>query len=346
MKGPLTRWAAPLLLAALALAALPAMAAGAVVKKEAGAAGERGWIGVELQDLDDDVAEAMDIEVDEGALITGVVDGSPADKAGLADGDVVVRFDGEPVRDTRDLRRLVRAAKPGDKSTMVIVSNGKEKNVTVIVGSAADAPKVARGLDRLLLRREDGGDEPEVWSRETDKLMRRYHAPRAYLGVSILDLSEQLGDYFGASGGKGALVEKVESDSPAEKAGLRAGDVIIAMDGQRIKSYEDVTEFLADADPGDTARVTVLRDRQETTFEVTLGEPEETRSFQLLRRGKQLPLQWHALPEGGGDVRVYKFKNGDALGLSTGELDELREEMKELQRELKELREEVRRESR
>lgn len=346
MKGPLTRWAVPLLLAALALAALPAMAAGAVVKKEAAAAGERGWLGVELQDLDDDVAETMDLDVAEGALITGVVDGSPADKAGLADGDVVVRFDGERVRDTRDLRRLVRAAEPGDKATVVIVSNGKEKDVTVIVGSAADAPKVARGLDRLLLRNEGGGDAPEVWSLETDKLMRRYHAPRAYLGVSLLDLSEQLGEYFGAGEGKGALVEKVESDSPAEKAGLRAGDVIIAMDGKRIKSYEDVTEFLADADPGDAARVTVLRDRQETTLEVTLGEPEDTQPFQILRRGKQLPLQWHALPEGDGDVRVYKFKDGGVPGLSTGELDELREEMKQLQSELKELREEVRRESR
>lgn len=346
MKGPLSRWAAPLLLAALALAALPAMAAGAVVKKEAAPVGERGWLGVELQDLDDDVAEAMDIEVDEGALITGVVDGSPADKAGLADGDVVVRFDGERVRDTRDLRRLVRAAKPGDKATLVIVSNGKEKNVTVIVGSAADAPKVARGLDRLLLRDESGNDTPEAWSLEADKLLRRYHAPRAYLGVSILDLSEQLGEYFGASKGKGALIEKVESDSPAEKAGLRAGDVIIAMDGKRIKSYEDVTEFLADAKPGDAARVTVLRDRQETTLEVTLGEPDDTRTFQILRRGKRLPPQWHALPEDDGNVRVYRFKNGEALDLSTGELDELREEMKELQRELKELREEVRRESR
>lgn len=346
MKGPLSRWAAPLLLAALALAALPAMAAGAVVKKEAAPVGERGWLGVELQDLDDDVAEAMDIEVDEGALITGVVDGSPADKAGLADGDVVVRFDGERVRDTRDLRRLVRAAKPGDKATLVIVSNGKEKNVTVIVGSAADAPKVARGLDRLLLRDESGNDTPEAWSLEADKLLRRYHAPRAYLGVSILDLSEQLGEYFGASKGKGALIEKVESDSPAEKAGLRAGDVIIAMDGKRIKSYEDVTEFLADAKPGDAARVTVLRDRQETTLEVTLGEPDDARTFQILRRGKRLPPQWHALPEDDGNVRVYRFKNGEALDLSTGELDELREEMKELQRELKELREEVRRESR
>jgi serine protease Do len=321
------------------------------------------WLGVELQDVDAEMAKALDLRDGEGALVNRVVDDSPAAAAGLRDGDVIVSFDGQRVRDANELTSAVRDAKPGDRAPVVVIRDGGKKTIKVELGSrktpaAVFAPHLEalhKGLaDRMIHmhRGEDEGDgepSPMMWTMGDET--------HAFLGVQMGALTEQLGRYFGAPDGEGVLVNEVVDDSPAARAGIEAGDVILRANDRAINGPDDVRNALRKADPGDKLSVTVLRDHAERLFDVTLGDPPRDRQPRLLRRGFR---------EGGpGNVYIHKFsgsrEDDTAIGDEEagdgerkiiirrfapeaeqgGDTQALREELQELRAEVERLREEM-----
>jgi S1-C subfamily serine protease len=212
-----------------------------------------------------------------GVLIDEVRPGSPADKAGLARGDIVTEFDGERVRSARQFSRLVQETAPGRAVKAVTLRNGARRNVEITPGD--------RDRRAELSIHGDFGDYMRDFGRDLGRLGDRlppfnfnfdFDVPVAgrRLGVAVEELTSQLAGYFGAN--DGVLVTSVAEGSAAARAGLKAGDVITSIDGQSVHSRQDLLRGLRDAPDNDEVTIGIVRDKRESTVKVILEPPRRT----------------------------------------------------------------------
>lgn len=200
-----------------------------------------------------------------GARVAGVVGGSPAERAGIAEGDVVVEFDGEAVRSALQLTRLVRETPAGRPVDVVVERDGTRRPLKVTLDERR-GPGVPGRMFTLPVEPPVAGPPlpsvpglPSFGSLLPD-------GPR--LGIRTQDVEGQLAEYFGVGGGRGVLVTSVDEGSPAARAGLRAGDVITALGGQEIRDTTHLRRELAEA--GDAARLSLVRDRKPMELDVSI----------------------------------------------------------------------------
>ena len=249
--------------AALVMAAQPAAAQDSrVVVRSVGAAS----IGVTIRDVTGEDAVKAKMAQPSGVFVESVVEGSPAAKAGLQAGDVVVDFDGERVRSAGHFTRLVQESVPNRQVTAAIVRGTSKQTVTVVPQSGGnfnvlpnDARRRLQGLERQLPR--------DLNLRLDDAFRNRTTATGRTLGVTVSPLSDQLAEYFGVK--QGVLVSAVTSGSAAAAAGIRAGDVITAVNGQSVSTSADITRALRE-NSGDSAEIAVTRDRKPLSLKATL----------------------------------------------------------------------------
>ena len=207
-----------------------------------------GWLGVVLSDKEGEGVDVIDVK-----------EGSPAEKAGLKDGDRILEMDGTKIDRSRDIRRAMRDLEPGDTVQIRIRRKSQEKTLTATLGEAPPRPHAP--------------PVPPVWHEKyAPGAFSLQRFTRNYLGVRIQSMTEDLRAYFKAPRGRGMLVSRVEEDTPAAKAGLRAGDVIIAVGGKGISERSDITLALSDHEPGDRVAVKIVRDGSEKTVEVEIAE--------------------------------------------------------------------------
>ena len=291
------------------------------------------WLGVYTQTVDDDLIEAFNLPVKYGVIINKVVADSPADEAGLEEDDIIVEINGRKVRDSDDLVKLIQRNNPGDKISVALVTEDKkEKTIDITLGERKS------GSYRIWTSDDDDDfdlDDHQFYFFSDDS---KY----PYIGVSLTELSGQLGEYFGLKDDEGVLINEVEEESPAEKAGLKAGDVIVEVDGDAVEDTRDVQKIIRGMEVGDIAKVTVLRDRSRKTFDVEVAESDDTNSFGSTWNLNipDLPKMNIRIPRAKGlhqGVDVYDFDADDFKFDSK----EYKEEMKELQQELKELQKEL-----
>ena len=287
---------------------------------------KKGWLGVYIQDITGDLKEAMDLKSKRGVLIRDVVEDSPADEAGIKQEDVIIIFDGKKVRDSSHLTRLIRDSSPGEKVKLKILRDDKEKTITVILGKRPKDEFFYEYEFEPLLR-EGKRIKPYTYS------FCLFSGSR--IGVKVQDLTEQLGDYFGVEDGEGALITEVEEDMPAFKAGLKAGDVIVEVDGEEIDDTQELMEVISEKEEGDKVKIKVIRDRKSKSFEVEVEEEEEWSSFDFsgLEKLKILPEKLHT-PKIFLE-KEYSSKLEEAM-------EELREELEELKEELEDLKDKIR----
>lgn len=217
-------------------------------------------------------------EVAEGVRIEEVDQDGPAAKAGVRSGDLVVEVDGERVRSARQFSRLIQESPAGRSVRLGITRDGKRQQLEVTPESRGfgfdfDSDlmgrEIARGWREIEPRlREFPFDAPFDFNFDA---LPRMTSPRARLGVQLNSITAELAEYFGAKDG-GVLVARVTSDSPAAKAGLRAGDVITSVDGDRVRSTSDLVDELRDKEGEIT--LGIVRDKKESTVKVTI---EDTR---------------------------------------------------------------------
>ena len=193
--------------------------------KEKGAV-TRGWIGVQIQPVNADIADSLGLKAAEGALVAEPQTDSPAVKAGIKSGDVIVSVNGQPVKDARTLARRISALAPGTSVKLGVISQGTEKTVTVTLG---ELPREQRQALR-------GNNESREGAAATD-------LPR--LGLSLAPASK-----VGGAGGEGVVVTQVDPDGPAAAQGFRTGDVILDVGGKRVASPDEVRKAFADARSG------------------------------------------------------------------------------------------------
>lgn len=206
----------------------------------------RGWLGVMIQDVTPELAKSFDLKEAKGVLIADVVKDSPAQKAGLKRGDVVVGVDGKEVKDAHTLSRLVAGTAPDTDVTIDIIRDGKEKAVKVKIGAMAQAEEEVRPEK-----------EKTTW------------------GLSVKDLTPQLAEGLGLDRGEqGAVISNVEPGSPAAEAGLRQGDLIKEVNRHSIQNLVDYNRITEKVNKGES--VVLLIKRGVSTFYVVLKPaPEE-----------------------------------------------------------------------
>lgn len=315
---------------------------------------DHGYLGVMLQDISGSMAKALQLGKDKGVLINDVVDDSPAAAAGLEAGDVILEFDGKEISGSKSLTKAVRATSPGDEVALTILHNGTRQATHVELGKAkarrftysfdtdSDAPDVEffghgdhAGHGNVWVD-DDGGERKVIVITDKDD------SDRGFMGVELDNLNDQLGEYFGAKDGKGALISKVSDDSPAAAAGLRAGDVILKVDGEEIDDAGDVHEAMADTEPEQEIEVAILRKGKKKTVKVTLGEaPERSISVHTAPFDEDFDFDFPAgMPHGMSgrhDLHKMLMINDDEEDLAEvrAELEQLRAELQELKSELK-----------
>lgn len=220
-------------------------------------------IGVDIRDVDATDVKREKLDSAAGAIVEDVRSGSPAAKAGIKAGDVIVSFDGEAIRSARQLSRLVEETADGREVAAVVVRNGQKVHLKVapVAASTWAETDALRELRALRLPERLSLDLPVMTIRR-DALPGLLVGSRARLGVGVLDLTDQLGEYFGAKGG--VLVTEVDEDTPAQAAGLRAGDVIVRVGTSTVSDAADLRRALAEAS-GDT-KITIVRNRKEQTL--------------------------------------------------------------------------------
>ncbi|MGH9867905.1 MAG: PDZ domain-containing protein [Candidatus Polarisedimenticolia bacterium] len=209
----------------------------------------------------------LGIMMDDGARITQVVDGSPAEEAGLKRGDRIVEINGEPVEESEDVIEQMRDLDPGDSVRLRVKRDGEEVSLKATLESRKRDVRVITPAP-----------EPFEWHHEGS-------FSRGYLGVQIHPMSGDLRAYFKAPRDTGLLVNKVMEDTPAEKAGMKAGDVILSVDGQEVSRIGDIGRALREHEEGDKVSVRVMRDGSERTLEVEIEDRPDTwmspRSFRF-----------------------------------------------------------------
>jgi serine protease Do len=217
-------------------------------------------IGVTVRDRTGDSA---------GVLIESVREGTPATRAGLQKGDVVVEFDGEPARSARQFTRLVRETAPGRAVKMTVLRDGSRRTVDITPEARDSAtlqqfPGITGDALRALPREFDFRFDPQGGWGEAF-----FGSPRR-MGVSVVPLSDQLATYFGVK--EGVLVSEVVSGTPAATAGIQAGDVITAVNGRTVLSSADLVREVRQAEPGATIDIRLTRSHKEMNLKVTLPQ--------------------------------------------------------------------------
>ena len=198
----------------------------------------RGRLGITIQDVNADLAQALGMDKPAGALVGSVERDSPADKAGIEPGDVVVKFEGTAINRSGELPPLVSEVSPGSKAVVTVLRQGKTKEINVTVGEMKSLQ--ARG-------KQSDGDQ-------------------AKLGLAVRPLTEK--ERKEAKVVSGLLVEEV-SDGAAEKAGIQAGDIILSVNGELVDNVEQLRSKVASA--GKRLAVLLLRDNSRLFIPINLG---------------------------------------------------------------------------
>jgi serine protease Do len=196
----------------------------------------RGYLGVMLQDVDEKLAKALRLDKAEGIIVAEATPGGPADRAGIRAGDVLVTLDGKTIANTMELRNEIAQMAPGTKVEIGLVRDGKNMDVTASLGERPQQIGAAG---------EPGGSGGQKNSEK--------------LGLAVQDLTPEIARQLGYDDLRGALVAEVEPGSVADDAGLRRGDLIVAVNRVPIRSADDLASVLQDASHGDTFAMLVRR---------------------------------------------------------------------------------------
>jgi serine protease Do len=251
-------------------------------------------LGVRIEDVDSELVEELGLPGEYGVHVGSVVEGGPAEEAGVEDGDVILNWNGERVQSAAQLQRLVRETPAGRTVRLGLFREGNEREVSVTLGDSSDrfenlrittAPRFAQELRERIRTAVPGGvrmigpGDVRVIGPEGTRLrspggvrIASFFGERGRLGVSVQNLSDQLAEYFGVDGG--ALVVSVVEDSPAEAAGIQAGDVITAVADDDVEDPGDLIEALGEREAGPVT-VRVVRDGQERSITVELEEAND-----------------------------------------------------------------------
>jgi len=218
------------------------------------------YLGVNLCEISGDRARELKLKEAYGVEITRVEENSPAEKAGLKSGDVVLEYNGQRVEGMEQFGRLVRETPAGREARLLISRNGNTQTIVATLQT--------RKVKNLAI---PNVEIPEIRMPDMPQIFTAWRSPM--LGVETETLGSQLAAYFGVK--EGVLVRSVARDTAAEKAGIKAGDVITKVDGTTVTTPNELVSALHAASSKRTFPLDIVRDRHETSVTVTLDDRSE-----------------------------------------------------------------------
>jgi len=245
---------------------------------------EGGWLGVEIAEVTAEKAKDLKLSAVRGVIVDGVEPDSPAAKAGIKEKDVITQYDGQPVEGAVQFRRLIRETPPGRSVRLEISRGGSLQNISVELGDRTEVyVRKMKGKMRdfggaysfSMPNVEELPDMPEVLDPRTP-----------VLGINAEDLTSQLGSYFGAPNNAGILVREVRPGTPADKAGLKAGDVITKVEGKEVRNLADLRAQLREKSNQASVNMSVLRKGSEISVTVPIEKPRPMEQMHSVHRAQ------------------------------------------------------------
>lgn len=245
-----------------------------------------GYLGIEMVEISKENAAKFGLSSVRGVGVDKIVAGSPAERAGIAPGDVIVRVNGEEITSTQKLSRLIGEIAPDHQARISVIRNGSEKELTVTIGKRSGSafelgsmqwmgPEGKIEMPRIPempeLRELPRGEMHPLPPGTPETPMFLGFGPRRQIGIGVTPLTKQLAEHFGVE--NGAIVNNVRENSPAAKAGIKAGDIVVEAEGKPVKSDLDLSRAVSEKKDGSVV-ITIVRDRNRQTVSVT---PEEVK---------------------------------------------------------------------
>jgi S1-C subfamily serine protease len=233
------------------------------------------WLGVGVSEVTTSKVKELKLPAERGALVGKIVPDSPAVKAGLKENDVILEINGTRVEGTEQFRRMIREIPAGRTAQLTVWRDGRSQTIAVTLAKSENKhalPLVGATPGAFAFQMPD---LPEVRELPDSGGMRTFAfsmSGRARLGIDAEDLDGDFGNYLGAPDGEGILVRNVFPDSPAAKAGIKAGDVIISLSGERIRSIGELREKMIAQKDAKSVKLGLLRNKNEMSVTVELPE--------------------------------------------------------------------------
>jgi len=243
------------------------------------------YLGVDIADVTPERLSALKLKEEHGAEVTMVDQDAPAGKAGLREHDVILTLNGTEVESQAQLRRMIKETPPGRVITLGISRDGQPMSIKVQLADRRPKMKLGEGFNMQM---------PAIPAMPAMPAMPDFDVPVSIViahssmrsGLMVENITPQLGEFFGVKNGDGVLIRSVEKGSRAEKAGFRAGDVIVKVNKQTVRDASDFSHALRGTSGG-SAAVTVIREKREQTLTLTL--PEKKDSGALMEESFDVP---------------------------------------------------------
>ena len=266
-----------------------------------------GFLGVYAENISRENMSRYHMNEVRGVAVTQVIKDSPAEKAGLRKDDVILRIDGENVSSVRRLNRLVSEMAPDQSVRVSFSRGGAEQEVSATIGKRSNQSFAGdlfpggskmwkwEGKERKPFKFEfPMGERGNLFENDNDMAIILGNSRR--IGVSTIELTQQLADYFGITGRQGVLVSSVTADGPAAKAGIKAGDVITAIDGEAVDSPGDIARAINRKKEGDVT-LTIVRNKSQQTIRVTPSESRLPGAVDRAQIGRRIVIPRIEIPE-------------------------------------------------
>lgn len=238
--------------------------------------GDGGYLGVQTVEVNKDNYSKFGLSSVRGVAIEKVVEGSPAAAAGLRDGDVIIAVNGDEVASSRKLTRLITEIDPDHTAKITVLRNGNQQDITATLGkrptprfeNGAFAATIPNRIEMPEFKEFPRIDVPGIAIAPgmNGKSFAWGVGQGRTIGIGVYAMTKQLGERYGVE--SGVMINNVRNDSPAAKAGLRAGDIIVEADGKAVKNNLDLIRAINGKKEGDI-QVTFVRDRDRKTVSIT-----------------------------------------------------------------------------
>jgi serine protease Do len=301
--------------------------------------GGSSYLGVDIADVTTERLGALKLKEEHGAEVTMVDQDAPAGKAGLKDHDVILSLNGAAVESAAQLRRMIKETPAGRVVTLGISRDGQTQTIKVQLANRSKSnawpamPDVKIAMPAM----------PAIADLDMPVSVVIAHSSLRS-GLMVENITQQLGDFFGVKGGSGVLVRSVEKGSRSEKAGFRAGDVIIRVNKESVHDTSDFTRALRAAAAG-TAAITVIREKREQNLNLSLPDKKDSGS---------LMQETFEFPEVSAEVQMELTRAGEEVARMAPALekfqrnlpcyDKIQQKLNESQKRLQERTEKMRRE--
>ena len=245
-----------------------------------------GWLGVGVSEVSTDKMKSLKLPEERGALLGKIVPESPAAKAGLKENDVVLEINGQRIEGTEQFRRMIHEIPAGRTASLTVWRDGRSQNIKVTIGKqeAGNRKMFVDGPKSFAFKMPTMPAMPDLSGLEHLRTFSMISPGRPVLGIDAENLEGDFGNYFGEPDGEGILVRGVFANSAAAKAGLKVGDVITSLNGERIRSASELREKLMTSHEAKSIQLGVLRNKSAVTLTVELPQQKEEQEHFLSER--------------------------------------------------------------